>query len=250
MTAGLSIRSLLLVVFLCGACSRYSFRVPDPAGDSDFLGKKIALVGFLPPRTVPTEDRNQVELRLIETNRLKDLFQENRSISQLPSRGYRYADEKRIKAFISSYLEATGEDGILELENMLVAQGGGRFKLKDHPVDYYLVGIHLPFVESEVKTRMSAITQASSCVTLGFIPAYTRFRSYSHFLIYDNRLNLLRDFRYENEYSRMRTWYLWPFPGPQKEIADRGVSPPYQAFEADVLDFRRDFAQFLKRRRG
>lgn len=245
-----------LALFLTVQCTNYVVRSPEQAPDANdtdgitelFAGKKIALVGFYPFRSFPDQNSGQWVGELVYTPALQKILGFGVPVGSLKTRGTdRRVTQANIHFFIRTYLEQTGKSGIEEMEKLFIPLPRNRYKFRRFDADYFVMGIHTPFVETPQRSVWSALSGPGSCLTLGLVPAYGKYRSRTSVFVFDRRLNLVMSKEYSYPYRTVSSWYMLPFPrGEQITIPERGKSPPAVVFHADLHDFRSDFARFLR----
>lgn len=160
--------------------------------------------------------------------------------------------EKNIVYFVIEYLANTNRNAQKELSNLIrIEDNKAKFIKRD--IDYYVVGIFNP--SSPESTTMGTITKTISSLisipTFLTIPFLDRETLYSRFLIYDNKLNLKKEYKYEDSYWTINAWWI-KYLGNSKNIinaditaVDNPVYPPQFYLDREVHVFSKDLGDFL-----
>ncbi|EMJ90512.1 hypothetical protein LEP1GSC193_4076 [Leptospira alstonii serovar Pingchang str. 80-412] len=157
-------------------------------------------------------------------------------IDQLKSNGFRSdVSSDQVKAFIADYLGEVKVSGSKELSYLIEVEkinGNSVFKLRNFPVNYYVMGIHGPAFAKASNVGIEilyGISTLFSIVTLGLIPSYSSEIAKTEVKIYDKNLKLVNKLEYDNSYSFVSAVWIFPNPGHctlLKCLPEKVSSPP------------------------
>ena len=160
--------------------------------------------------------------------------------------------EKKIAFFAMEYLEDTNRNAQTEFSNLIkIKNKDAKFIKRD--IDYYVVGIFNPTSPESTNLGILAKTISSllSIPTFLTIPFLDREFMNSRFLIYDNKLNLKKEYKYEDSYWSMNAWWIKHL-GNKKNIVNADITeldipsyPPQFYLDKEVDIFSRDLEDFL-----
>ena len=160
--------------------------------------------------------------------------------------------EKKIAFFAMEYLEDTNRNAQTEFSNLIkIKNKDAKFIKRD--IDYYVVGIFNPSSPESTNLGILAKTISSllSIPTFLTIPFLDRESMYSRFLIFDNKLNLKKEFKYEDSYWTMNAWWIKHL-GNKKNIVNADITeldipsyPPQFYLDKEVEIFSKDLEDFL-----
>ncbi len=152
--------------------------------------------------------------------------------------------EENIKKMVKNFEANVGESGLREVEFLFDFSDPQKLKIKNFSVDYWIVGYHgepRPEVREDWKTYLTIFP---SIFTLFTFPTFNETDIESNFLVYDKQFNLVKSFNYKNNVVVMISW-LTGIPSGFKTWNKSGNIYD-TAYEPDLKEFSRDFAQFIK----
>ncbi|MBL0267044.1 MAG: hypothetical protein IPQ05_25210 [Leptospiraceae bacterium] len=235
----------ILILFLHCHTYRYYFHNPKPLVENNTnlanaQQKKVGLVGFYKYIYFPDDFIYQEAeldfIRMFYKNNPKvftaDLVRENTSFdstyevrfseeSQKKSIriGKDYKDfkesgidetvsEAQIREFVLKFLTNTNRSAQTEIANLIKIKNK-EVKFIKRDIDYYVVGIYNPSISESTYLGLFArtITSFLSVPTFLTIPFFDR-ESMTKNSIYDNKLNLKKEFIYEDSYWSMNAWWV------------------------------------------
>lgn len=254
------IRKILTVVLVLAmvGCSRHYYVKEFPVSGKAKVEKapKIVYLGFRTYQsriTGSASRRTTYTAELVYETRTIPKLKNGVFINQLKSSGFRGdIPSDKVQAFAMEYLGAVKSSGALEISTLVdVEKKGGDvkiFKLRNFPVDYYVIGVHGPAFRKNTNFGISVVEVFSSLfsmVTLGLIPVYSSDLAKTEVKIYDKNLKLVNSLEYDNSYSTIDAIWVSPNPPHCKmlECTEQIGSPPSIVYsemgpkiEEDVLN--------------
>ncbi|MBW0433748.1 hypothetical protein HGB47_08980 [Leptospira yasudae] len=217
---------LIAVVGFVFNCNRHFFLKEFPvSGDVKIEKKpKIAYVGFRTfdaRMTGSSGRRTTYTAELTYAERTIPKLEKAVFIDELKSNGTRKdLSSDLVKAFAMSYLQEVKISGLKEISYLVEMEKQGEtviYKLKDYPVDYYVIGIHGPAFTEASNIGVGFLHLFStlfSMVTIGLIPSYSSEEANTEVRVYDRNLQLINNLKYDNSYSSISS--IWISANPSK----------------------------------
>ena len=175
------------------------------------------------------------------SDRYKKLVPYAKPVEEFHAKGFDSSvSAEKINYLIANYLNVTMKYGIAELSKMIEYKGKTP-RLKKRYVDYYVVGIHLPVFAGSTSIFLSRLTCITGLLTLGILPFYDTHPIASIFMVFDNKLNPVKSFKYEDEYTTLTAWWMIPNMEGYYEQC-----PPPDIWESQVVKFSDDFYKYLQ----
>lgn len=209
--------SFCIVTLLCSGCSHtYVIKNVSSINHEEVKGNpRIALVGFYPYTSTlvdKTYSQNYTEYKYsIDIDKkysLKSFCSVGKDIKELTSKGIRKdVDEAKIKLFITSVVDKTGNSILSELNWMFTVKDNKTY-LNDIDADYFLVGIFSPYKESRSNKNYNFFVELIIYMTLGIIPQRTFYESEATFYLYDRNLNEVHTFTYSFDYEKIEGLFV------------------------------------------
>ncbi len=160
--------------------------------------------------------------------------------------------EEKIGAFVTKYLEETNRNAQTEIKHLIsIKNQEAKFIKRD--VDYFIVGIYKPSLPESTNLGLFSkiITSLFSIPTFLTIPFLDKESISSKFLIYDNKLNLKKEFVYEDSYWSMNAWWIKNLHN-KKNIINADITstkltsyPPQFHLDKDNALFSKDLEIFI-----
>ncbi|WP_425528865.1 Lp29 family lipoprotein [Leptospira gomenensis] len=202
---------LFLSTFAIFECSTYYFR----GNEHQTLGRiqsprRIAYLGFY------TYKRNGRDTIIDYTSRTIPNFRLGKYTRDFDEEQFRNdVDEKKCENFVIDYLRIVGPSGFPEILTLFKLEKKEEkvftYKLKDVPVDYIVVGIHLPR-STEYRNfaykALSYLTHTISFFTLGFFPAVGVYEANTIIKIYDRNLNFIKEKKFDHSFSTISSIWI------------------------------------------
>ncbi|EKR65859.1 hypothetical protein LEP1GSC036_0547 [Leptospira weilii str. 2006001853] len=215
--------ALILILVTTGCSARYYLSEFPITGSVHLERKaKIAYIGF---RSFNTESSRSGRVttytaKLTYEERTIPRLENGVFIDELKSNGFRTdIPSNKVQAFAMEYLDVVKSSGALELSKLIDVEkengGVSVFKLKNYPVDYFVVGVHGPAFAKPSGAGdifLTAITGFFSMATFGLLPAYMSNQANTEIKIVDKNLNFVNRFAYDNTYTSLRTIWISPRP--------------------------------------
>ncbi|TGK62761.1 hypothetical protein EHQ27_05455 [Leptospira wolffii] len=217
---------LVFHIAFLSCASRYLVDPPSEALENDKFNKKvkIAYLGFNsfkstklknPDGTVAFEALSDPDSRTLK----EPIYGGFPIPNENKPTGFRKdVPQEKVLYFAKSFLGVTGPTGVKELEKFLeIGRSGDQYtySLRILPYDYYIMGLHDPVFEKPRNIFLNFVTIFSSLfsvASIGILPSYEAYSATTKVLVFDKNLNLIKEFEYNNDYSVLRS--LWVFPNP------------------------------------
>ncbi|TGK56169.1 hypothetical protein EHQ27_07340 [Leptospira wolffii] len=214
-------RILITSVLILNACITHFPRENTYPGATAPTGKKIALIAFYPIREhiIPSETKGSTFSRgLVYSSDLSSLFPYGKRIDTIPSAGIDNGiSQENIKKFVDSF-KIYKDAAKTELEKVFEirkgADGKDAYTLKRRNVDYYIVArLPAPVEGHRMQTAggfvsmLKLLTMFPAAATLSTIPLWEDEFYLNNFLVYDNKLNLVKFFTSDYKINRIFTWW-------------------------------------------
>ena len=186
-------------------------------------------------------------------NDFKERLDFGKPLTQFKEKGIaRDIPADKVKSFIVSYLEEVKLGGQKEVLD-LVAINDKNINLKERDVDYYVIGIFKPVYRARrTFTLESTINYLLTVGSLMLVPWFGLEAAPSIFLVYDNKLNLVKKFEYQNKYTNAWSWWIIFLPSSESQpipkyhhlLGSHGYYPQVYG-ENDIATFSKDFQEFM-----
>ncbi|UOG42315.1 Lp29 family lipoprotein [Leptospira noguchii] len=212
-----------IIIILVGCNHRFNLK-EFPVSETVHVDHKLKIVylGFRNYATRVTERVGRTTTYtadLVYTKRTIPKLTNGFFVDELKSNDFRKdLSSEQIGLFISEYLNVVKSSGAQELSYLIDAEkvdGKSVFKLKNIPVDYYVVGVHgPPFAQDENIgiTFVEGFSRIFSILTLGLIPIYSSKVAITEVKVYDKNLKLINKIEYNNSYSSIAAVWILPKP--------------------------------------
>jgi hypothetical protein len=252
------------MTFFAAGCLHYMIEMPPQeflSGKAEpvITNKKIALIGFYPNFSLFQSTGYNAGYRVTTyesvldyTKGMKKMFKVGKPIEDIPYNGYdKTVTSEKSKEFALAYLTEVKKSGAQEL-GLLFDVKGNDFFLRKRDVDYYLVGIHGPaFVKRTDWGHFYSLSSIMlSALTLGIFPTIDRQQVVSKFRLYDNKLNLIKEWEKETKFTIIGSFFVNPYPESAKKKfwIDNETNPPLrEAYFQQIYDFQNEFREFLSK---
>jgi hypothetical protein len=221
---------------------------------------KDLLSDAIPKRNKLTDYEKQFDYNFFDTsylticaNDFKEKLAFGKPLTQFKEKGIaRDIPADKVKSFIVNYLEEVkigGQKEILEL----VTIKDKNIKLKEREVDYYVIGILKP--EYQGRRTLTIETTIKYLLTIGSLMLVPWFRTEtapSKFLVYDNKLNLVKKFEYKTKYTNAGSSWITFLPSSESQpipkynhILESQKYYPQVYGQNDMATFSKDFQEFI-----
>lgn len=205
--------------------------------------KKIALIGFKPfiPKVKVSKDKRQDDEKFFETEELINAFEYGKHYKKYPtSEVDKKVPEERVEKFIRDYIEmVNAKNAALELEDFVVVDEKGKFKLLKRDVDYYLIGYHGPKVRENNDVFSKFLLGFLWAYSMSIVPYIDQINSEYRFILYDNQLNKISDHSSQLYFTTFTNWYFF-----KNDVKANGVSLKDHIYHIQV--YKRILAYNLK----
>ncbi len=279
---------LIIFIFLHCHTYRYYFHNPKPLVENNTnlanaQQKKVGLVGFYKYIYLPSPFYYEYDLDFIRTfykynprvfsaDLIRDktmlfttfqafLAEEHNQKSIGIGKSYKEFKEEgldesiveeKIGTFVTKYLADTNRNTQIEIKH-LISIKNQEAKFIKREIDYYVVGVYSPSLSKSTTLGLFTKTISSflSIPTFLTIPFIDRESISSKFLIYDNKLNLKKEFIYEDSYWSMNAWWVRNLEN-KKNIINTDITstkltfyPPQFHLDKDNALFSKDLENFI-----
>ncbi|WP_040508071.1 Lp29 family lipoprotein [Leptospira wolffii] len=263
---------LVFFALLLNACITHFPRENTYPNSASPTGKKIALIAFYPIREhiIYSEAKGSTFSRgLVYSSDLSSLFSYGKRIDTIPSTGTDTSvPPENIKKFVASF-GIYKDSAKTELEKIFEIHKGSNgqdaYTLRRRNVDYYIVaqlptpieGHKMQTSSAKFVSMLKLLTMFPAAATLSTIPLWEDEFYLNHFVVYDNKLNLVRFFSADYKVNRIFTWWgerSYNLPPNYEKIYtpdanDLGAAlvPTLEAYEKGQKTSGPDPLQFLTR---
>lgn len=208
------------------SCNRHFYVKEFPVtGQTAVVGKKpkIAYLGFRTysaKLTSVSGRRSTYTAELNYKNRTIPKLENGVFIDQLKNEGVRTdIPSEKVAAFAFEYLNLVKSSGAFEISQLVEVEKkeGAQFvyKLKNYPVDYYVIGIHGPAFVKDAHIGISlgkVFSVLFSIVSFGLFPIYSSELANTEVRVYDKNLKLVNRLEYDNSYTSVSA--VWASASP------------------------------------
>jgi hypothetical protein len=204
-------------------------------------------------------------------------FPTGKKVNQMKDSGSNASiPEENLRNFLLNFLSSVRHAGLKEAESVVnleysKSEENSDFgqtekntekitgiKLKNLDVDYWIIAHHSRLYNAYTdwfkrnpsykgKPSLKTLTLLPAIFSLFTFPYWDKSGFESKFYIYDNKLNLIKTFEYQNEYDHISAWWVFWKNKDAKTIGIGGAGiPPISIYEPDVKDFTKEMYNTLK----
>lgn len=211
------------------SCNRHFYLKEFPVtGQTAVVGvgkkSKIAYLGFRTYNSKLTSvvgRRSTYTAELNYTKRTIPKLENGVFIDQLKNEGVRNdIPSEKVLAFVLEYLNLVKSSGALEISHLVEVEkkegAPSVYKLKNYPVDYYVVGVHGPAFVQDAHAGITigkVFSVLYSVISFGLFPIYSSELANTEVRVYDKNLKLLNRLAYDNSYTSISA--VWASASPE-----------------------------------